>query len=110
MSKPPQRAASPLGSVLKKVIKSLGGKGRFTEEEISGAWTAAVGEAAARHSRPVSFRRSSIFVNVDRSTWLHEMTVRKKEILASLEERLKGKKFKDIRFRIGEITKKDERI
>jgi len=107
MRKQQKTAASPLGSVLTKVIKNLGGKGRFTEEQMTAAWAAAVGVDAARHSRPVSFKRSSIFVNVDRSAWLYEMTVHKKEILASLEGSLAGKKFKDIRFRIGEITKKE---
>lgn len=97
-----------LGDVLKKVIKNLGSKGRFTEEEMLRAWAAAVGPEAAKHSRPVSFRRASIFVNVDRSTWLHELTVRKKDILAGLGERLGVRKFKDIRFRIGEITKKEQ--
>jgi predicted nucleic acid-binding Zn ribbon protein len=100
-------AAGPLGGILDGVIKKLGGRGRFTEEEMALAWAEAAGEEAARHSRPVSFRRSSIFVNVDRSTWLAELTVRRKEILSRLEERLKGKKFRDIRFRIGDITKKE---
>jgi predicted nucleic acid-binding Zn ribbon protein len=94
----------PLMGLVKKVIKGLGGEGRLTEEEIRRAWREAVGIDAARHSRPVSFKRSSVFVNVDRSSWLYELTVRKKEILAKLEAGLKGKRFKDIRFRIGEIT------
>ena len=99
---------SPLSDVVKRVIKGLGGKGRFTEEEMRSAWQYAAGPSAAKHSVPVSFKKESVFVNVDRSSWLYELTTKKKEILEKLEERLKGKKFKDIRFRIGDITKKEQ--
>ncbi len=99
---------NPLSEAVKRVIKSLSGKGRFTEEEMRSAWQDAVGPGAAKHSVPVSFKKDSVFVNVDRSSWLYELTTKKKEILAKLEERLKGKRFKDIRFRIGDITKKEQ--
>ena len=100
--------ANPLSDIVKKVIKGLSGKGRFTEEDMRQAWQDAVGPDAARHSVPVSFKKSSVFVNVDRSSWLYELTIKKKEILKKLEEKLKGKQFKDIRFRIGDITKKEQ--
>ena len=96
--------ANPLEKLLKSAIKDLSGKERFSEEEIVGAWEAAVGKAAARHSKPVSFKKATVTVNVDRSGWLYELTVQKKEILKKLEERLGAKKIKDIRLRIGEIT------
>jgi predicted nucleic acid-binding Zn ribbon protein len=102
----------PLGDLVKKVIKGLGGKGRLTEEEMLSAWGDAVGPDAARHSRPVSLRRGCVFVNVDRSGWLYELATKKREILERLAARFGGKKLRDIRFRIGEITnkeKKDER-
>jgi len=104
VSPDPGGEEKPLSGLVKKIIKGLGGKGRLTEEEICRAWQEAVGSDAARHSRPVSFKRGCIFVNVDRSSWLYELTVRKKEILAGLEAGLKGNRFKEIRFRIGEIT------
>jgi predicted nucleic acid-binding Zn ribbon protein len=96
----------PLEGVLKNVIKNLGGKERLSEEEIAAAWAEAAGGDAAKHSRPVSFRGGTVFVNVDRSGWLYEITTRKKEILGVLESRLKGRKVKDIRLRIGDIENK----
>lgn len=95
--------ANPLESILKDVIKNLSGK-RPGEEEIGEAWAKAVGEAAARHSRPVSFRKSVLVVHVDGSGWLYELTTARRGILAKLERDLKGKKkVKDIRYRIGDI-------
>lgn len=104
-----QGRENPLTDLVKNVIKGLGAKGRFTEEEMCLAWQEAVGEEAARHSRPVSFKKTSIFVEVDRSSWLYELTTRKKDILKSLGARLKGKKFKEIRFRIGDIAARSQK-
>ena len=84
-----------------RVIGDLSGKERLGKEEIEDAWRAAAGDAAARHSKPVSFKKSSLVVNVANSSWLYELSVRKKELLSSLESRLKGKKIKEIRLRIG---------
>lgn len=106
---PGGREEKPLSDLVKKVIKGMDGQGRLTEEDMDLAWAEAVGEGAASHSRPVSFKKASIFVNVDRSAWLYELTVRKKEILKKLEGKLRGRKLKDIRFRIGDITRKERR-
>ncbi|MDD5422208.1 MAG: DUF721 domain-containing protein [Candidatus Omnitrophica bacterium] len=89
--------------ILKRVIKTLGPEKRLSEEDIIEIWKEAAGEAGASHSRPVSLRKSNMIVNVDGSSWLYELTTKKREILKKLEGRLKGKKLKDIRFRIGEI-------
>ena len=95
--------ANPLEQVLKDVIKKLSKK-RPGEEEIGEAWTSAAGNAGARHSRPVTFKKGVLTVNVDGSAWLYELTTAKREIVKKLDADLKGKKkVKDIRFRIGDI-------
>jgi len=100
--------ARPLGDIVGGILKDLGGKGRVTEEDMYEAWRQAAGDAAAKHSRPVSFKKATIFVNVDRSSWLYELTVKKKEILQKLSAALRSKKVGDIRFRIGDIAAKKE--
>ena len=96
----------PLQDVLKGLIRGLRAKEGFTKEEIQRKWKLAVGKRAALHTRPVSLRRAVLSVNVDRSSWLYELTVKKREILKKLEGRFKKKKIKDIRFRIGEIKER----
>ena len=93
----------PLNGLLKNVIKRLSGAERFGEEEMASAWEYAAGSGAAKHSRPVSFKKATVIINVDSSGWLYELTIQKKKILERLGEKLKGKKIKEIRFRIGEI-------
>lgn len=107
-AKTPKRGTSALNDIVGGVLKNLGGEARLTEEDVAEAWRSAAGEKAAKHSRLVSLRRGTAFINVDRSSWLYELTVRKKELIASLGEALRGKKVKDLRFRIGETTAKKE--
>lgn len=92
-----------LGDLVKSAIAGFRGKGRITAEEIASGWENAAGKRASKHSRPASFNRAVLKVNVDDSGWLYELTVKKKEILKRLGEELKSKKIKDIRFRIGEL-------
>lgn len=99
----------PLEGLVKNLIKDIGHKDRPSEEEMAEAWGLVVGKAASRHTRPVSIKKASLVVNVDRSSWLYELTLKKKEILKSLGEKLGSKKIKDIRFRIGETGKSDEK-
>jgi predicted nucleic acid-binding Zn ribbon protein len=92
-----------LEGVLKNIISGLGGKGRMTEEEMAAAWRKAAGRKAAARTKVVSFRKSVLTVNADDSSWLYELTMKKREILKKLGGKLAGKKLKDIRFRIGEV-------
>lgn len=98
-----KQAASSLKQLLKKAIKTLRAKNRLTQEEIIKVWNDVIGAKAAAHTRPVSFRKTTLAVNMDDSGWLYELTIQKKEILKKLEGKFPGKKVKDIRFRIGEI-------
>jgi predicted nucleic acid-binding Zn ribbon protein len=94
---------NPLEDVLKNIISGITKKGGLTEEDVAAAWDSAVGEKAARHSKPRSLKGSRLIVNVDGSSWLYELTVRKKEILGKLAEGLNSKKIKEITLRIGEL-------
>jgi predicted nucleic acid-binding Zn ribbon protein len=93
----------PLEGLVKSIIGNFAGKEKLTEEEIRSAWGLVVGQKAAKHSRPRSFADSRLIVHVDDSSWLYELTTRKKYILNSLSSELKGKKLKEITFRIGDL-------
>ncbi len=90
-------------------MKGLKNTGRLTEEEMFEAWRNAAGDTASQHSRPVSFKKTTLVVNVDRSSWLYELTVNKKNILQKLDGKLKDKKIGDIRLRMGDIAGKKEK-
>lgn len=93
----------PLEGVLKNIISGVSGKAVATQENVRAAWESAVGKKAAKHSRPRSLAGSRLIVNIDDSSWLYELTVRKKEILKKLGETLKSSRIKDITLRIGDL-------
>ena len=96
-------------AVLRKVLSALKKKkGKCGEEEIRKAWASVVGKKASQHTRPVALKRAQLIVNVDGSGWLYELTIKKKDIVKRLGEKLKTKRIKEIRLRIGEINPKDK--
>ena len=101
--------SQPIEAILRKVLSALKKKkGKCGEEEIRKAWTSAVGKKASQHTRPVGLKASQLIVNVDGSGWLYELTLKKKDIVKKLGEKLKTKRIKEIRLRIGEINPKDK--
>ena len=98
-----QSKEKPIDSIVKDVIKTLSGRGRVSAEEVGGAWIDAAGHRAAKHTKPVSIKKSVLTINVDDSGWLYELTIKKKELLKKLEGKIRAKELKGLRFRIGEI-------
>ncbi len=107
-AKEKDKGAEHFSKLIGKVIDGLSGKERVGEEEIDEAWRNAAGDAAARHAKPVSFKKGSLVINVASSSWLYELSVRKKELMVSLEAQLKGRKIKELRFRIGQTKNKNQ--
>lgn len=99
-----KKKASPLGDLVKDVVAGLG-KRKLAEERLAAAWAGAAGRRALKHTRPVALRRACLIVNVDSSSWLFELTLKKRVILKKVQAGVEGKKLKDIRFRIGDIKR-----
>ena len=97
------RKEKAIGDVLKETLKKLMSPARPSEEGVLLLWEAAAGCGAAKHSKPITIKKSELVVSVDSSSWLYEMTLRKKDILKNLEWKFGKKNIKNIRFRIGEI-------
>ena len=98
-----KKKAEHIDSVIKTLIERLSKDGRPTSEEVGAAWADAAGEKAAHHTKPASLRKKVLVVNVDGSSWLYELTLRKESLLAEMKKRLGGEKVKELQFRIGEL-------
>ena len=98
------RKEKAIGDVLKETLKKLISPSRPSEEGVAVLWGVAAGCDAGKHSKPIGIKKSELIVNVDSSSWLYEMTLRKKAILKGLEGKFGKKVIKNIRFRIGEIN------
>ena len=93
-----------IAQIVKGVFTDLEGKGDLTKEKIEDQWAAAAGEKAAKHSRPMSFRKQVLTVFVDNPGWIQVLTINKREILKGLKQRLGKDRITDIRFKTGDLN------
>jgi predicted nucleic acid-binding Zn ribbon protein len=93
-----------IGFVIESVIKKLDTKSHGLKNKILSAWQNTNEEKALAHTRPVAIKRKVLVIEVDSSTWIYALSLKKKAILAEMKRLLGKDKIEDIRFRMGEIT------
>jgi hypothetical protein len=76
---------------------------RISAEDIKTIWKKAAGSLASRRSRPTSLKKGKLVVAVGDSSLLYDLTLRKREILASLTKETEGR-IQEVGFRIGETS------
>ncbi|MDD5680529.1 MAG: DciA family protein [Candidatus Omnitrophica bacterium] len=99
MKKKPER----IDGVIKSLIEKLDKEARPTSEGIETIWQEIAGDKAAKHAKPVSLRKKRLVINVDGSSWLYELTLKKGVLLGGLKKKLGEDKITELQFRIGEL-------
>jgi hypothetical protein len=66
-------------------------------------WEEAVGTRIARHSQPKGFKDHILWVTVDNSIWMHQLTFLEGQIKEKLNQMMGSSLVEKIRFQIGEI-------
>ena len=90
-----------IDNVLNKVVKKLKIQDRVDEETIKSNWSQLVGDQLSRHTKPSHIRKKCLYVSVDSSVWLHQLSfIDKGAILQKLTLTVGPDKIKDISFRI----------
>lgn len=100
---------SSVGEVLEKLFNKLSLDKKLKEVNALKLWEEVAGEKIGQHSLPLFVRKGNLFVRVDNSGWLTQLTYLKHEIISELNERLGGESIKNIYFRLGEVKKKRKR-
>ena len=93
---------TPVADIVKTVFERLEREKTLTREDVEDRWKEIAGNAA-RHTRPVSLRKSTLTVFVDSSAWMQEMAIRKRIVLKQLKRAFGKDRISGIHFRIGEI-------
>ena len=93
-----------IGGIINQVIKKLDTKTHGRREEVVQVWHKVVVPEARSPTRPVAIKKNILTVEVDSSTWLYFLTLKKKSMLEAMKKTLGKGKIEDIRFRIGEIS------
>jgi len=104
MNRKAQRKPEGIGSILKKVVEEIETKNPDTKEKILNAWLKVSGKKAQEHSRPISLRRKVLTIEVDSSTWIFALNIKKGQLVKNIQKELGKEKIQNIRFRIGEET------
>lgn len=99
-----QKSKKPEGieAIINQVIKKLDEKTHGSREEIVKAWERVIEPAAVSHTKPAAIKKNILTVEVDSSTWLYMLTVKKNNIMKDMKKMLGDVKLEDIRFRMGE--------
>jgi len=100
---------SPVDEVLRRVFRRRGISKKMKEMRVLGLWKEIVGKKIDRHTHPFSVKKGRLFVRVDNSGWLVQLTYLKDKIIAEFNKKEGGKPIKDIYFRLGEIKKSIKR-
>jgi hypothetical protein len=96
---------SPVSEVLGRIFSRRGIDKKMKEMSVLKLWKEVVGKKIDKHTYPFSVKKGKLFVQVDNSGWLVQLTYLKDEIMAELNKKEGGKLINDIYFRLGEIKK-----
>jgi predicted nucleic acid-binding Zn ribbon protein len=90
-----------VAKILERLTTKMGIAARLEAEKAVVLWEEAVGKGIARRARAVSIRNRILFVAVQNSAWLQELSLLKDGIIDKLNTLVGKEVVKDIVFRIG---------
>ncbi len=82
---------------------------RLYEYRIFSEWERTVGQAIARHARPLSLRGSKLMLVVDSPAWMQQLSLMKPELRDKLNAGLGKESVREIALRLGEVAAPDRR-
>lgn len=85
-------------SSIEELVESLGIRHKIAEYDAVVRWESIVGEHISRAADAVRIVKGVLVVKVKSSTWRNELSLRKKEIIDTLNNALGEEVVKDIRF------------
>jgi hypothetical protein len=98
-----QRAAVPVGDVLRDVLQRVDPEQHLRAYRIWSFWSDEVGAGIARRAQPAGFRNGILFVTVATHSWMQELQFMKDQIRDRLNLRLGAHLVRDIFFVSGSV-------
>jgi predicted nucleic acid-binding Zn ribbon protein len=87
-----------VGSSIRQLVDELGIREKIAEYDAVLQWESLVGEHIAKAASAVKIVKGVLFVKVKSSAWRNELSLRKQEIIGTLNAALGQEIVKDIRF------------
>ncbi len=101
------RTIEKFSHTLDRILKARGMQSRLHEYRIFSEWERTVGQAIARHARPVALRGGKLALVVDSPAWMQQLSLMKPVIIEKLNAGPGRKTIRDITLKLGEIASAD---
>lgn len=100
-----QRPMARISDVILKIARKFDIEIKLFEHTINSQWEEIVGDRIASHTRPDTISYRILTVYVDSSVWMQQLIFLKDNIVKKINEKTGRQIIKDIKFRIGDVTK-----
>ncbi|MBI5238545.1 MAG: DUF721 domain-containing protein [Deltaproteobacteria bacterium] len=100
----PEKGPVRLGSIILNSYGALGIEAKVREHKIKKLWKEAAGPGLNAVSEPARLIGKTLYCAVSSPVWMTELSYRKKEIIGTLNDRLKGAFITDIIIRHGDVS------
>ena len=87
-----------IARALKKLIKKQGMEEEINQQKATDVWGEAVGKKIKKHTEPVDVRFGVLTVKTSSPVWRQELQFQKRNIIDSINKKLKKTTIKDVRF------------
>ena len=87
-----------IAGALKKLIKKQGIEKEINQQKAVDVWGEVVGKKINEHTEPIDVRFGVLTVKTSSPVWRQELQLQKKNIIDSINKRLKKTTIKDVRF------------
>ncbi|MBI3990220.1 MAG: DUF721 domain-containing protein [candidate division NC10 bacterium] len=100
----------PLQEAIQHLLEGIGFPAGVEELRILACWDEVVGEQVSRRAKPDGLKGGRLYVIVEDPVWLHQLSLLKPALIASLNERLGFPVVKELYLKVGKLpsaSKKD---
>ena len=101
----PRAFFTPFGSVLAGLAHRYGLGTKLLEYKLHQHWEGIAGAAVAAHTRPDTIRFKKLYLIVENSVWLQQLTFLKPALIERVNASAGHQVVSDIVLRVGEITR-----
>ena len=91
-----------ISGILNRLLKQYGLEGKLIEYTIAEKWEDIAGKIIASHTYPAGLHHRILYVIVDSSVWLQELTFYKKDLIEKVNNHFGKNIIKDIHFKTGQ--------
>jgi hypothetical protein len=97
-----EKGKESLAAALPDLVRDKGWEKQLDLYSLFLKWKKIVDKTTAQHARPLKIVRNVFWVEVDNSSWMHQLQFQKVQILESLNDALTLSRLKEIKFILAE--------